>query len=200
MATGTTVIAEVRDELQDTTDTSFGTAELLRYINRGATEFCATTGCLQDSTTINTDSTNFKFTLSTSLTNPLVVFAVEYAGVPLYRTYRHEVSYQFGASTGTPTAWYEFAGALYLDLIATTATGSDALTVFYVRIPTDMSAVGSTFDFPDEWKPAIVQYAMARCYASQRDTVLEAKCMAEYEKLRQSAYAINKWKLEGNAR
>lgn len=200
MATGTTLIAEIRDELQDTTDTSFGATELLRYINRGATEFCVTTGCLQDSTTINTDGAAFEFTLSTSLTNPVAVVAVEYAGVPLSRTYRYEVTYQFGASAGTPAAWYEFAGILYIDLKATTATGSSALKVFYVRIPTDLSAVGNTFDFPDEWKPAIVHYGMARCYATQRDTILEAKSMAEYEKMRQSAYSINRWKLEGDAR
>jgi hypothetical protein len=200
MATGTTVIAEIRDELQDTTDVSFGTTELLRYINRGAAEFCATTGCLQDTQTIDTNGSAFSFTLSSSLTNPLIIFAIEYAGVPLYRTYRHEVSYQFGASVGTPTTWYEFGGVLYIDLKATSASGSDALKAFYIRLSTEMSSVSDTFDFPNEWKPAIVQYGMARCYASQRDTTLEAKSMGEYEKLRQSAFALNKWKLEGNAR
>jgi len=199
MATGTTLINQIRDELQDTTDTSFGTAELLRYINRGATQFCSTTGCLQDSGTIDTDGSNFKFTLATSLTNVVAVYAVEFAGVPLGRTYRHELSYQFGASVDTPTAWYEFAGVLYTDYIGATATGTSALNVFYVRTPTDLSAVGSTFDFPNEWESAIVNYAIARCFASQRDSVLAAQHMAEYEKMRQAAWNINKWKLQGNA-
>jgi len=199
VATGTTLITKIRDELQDTTDASFGTAELLRYLNRGATEFCATTGCLQDTQTINTDGATFSFTLSASCTNLITVYGLQYAGIFLPPTYIHEITYKFGASVGTPTTWYQFGGVLYIDLKATTATGTSALNVFYLRTPTDMTAVGSTFDFPNEWESAIVAYAMARCYASQRDTVLEAKQMAKYETMRQTAFAINKYKLMGNA-
>lgn len=198
MAVGSDIITKIRDELQDADDGSFGDALLLRYINRGATEFCATTGCLQDTDTINTDSTNFQFTLSTYLTKYVVVFDVEYNGTPLSRTYRHELSYKFGASTGTPTAWYEFKGILYLDLIASTATGSSALTVFYTRTPTDMTAVDSTFDFPNEWESAIISYATARCFISQRDAVLASEQMTKYESMRQTVYHINKYKLMGN--
>ncbi len=202
MATGTTLIAQVRDILLDTTDESFGTSEILRYLNRGAKEFCSTTGCYQATTTINTDNSNFKFTLSASATKLFLVFAVEYNGVPLSKTFRHEINYKFGASSGTPdntTAWYEFGGVLYIELIAPTATDSSALTVFYLRTPTDMSAVGSTFDFPDEWESAIVNYAIAQCHGSKRDAILKAEHMGEYEKMRQSAFAINKSKLLGNA-
>ena len=202
MATGTTLINQVRDILVDTTDQAFTDAEILRYLNRGAKEFCATTGCLQSTVTINTDNSNFKFTLSASTTNLLVVFDVEFNGVPLSRTYRHQVSFEYGASSGTPdntTSWYEFGGVLFIELVAPSATGSSALTVFYIRTPTEMSAVGSTFDFPGEWEPAIVNYAIAQCFAVQRDTILEAKHMGEYEKMRQSAFAINKSKLLGEA-
>lgn len=199
MATGQNVIDQIRDELLDATDESFEDDPLLRYINRGAMEFCATTGCLQDTGNIATDATNFKFTLSTSLTNPVVVFAVEYDGVPLTRTYRHEVSYKFGETAGTPTSWYEFGGKIYIDLIAPVATGASALTVFYIRTPTDMTAVGSTFDFPDEWESAIVNYGIARAFASQRDTILAAEHMGKYETMRQSALDVNRSKLIGSA-
>lgn len=196
MSTGTTLINEIRDEIQDTTDLSFGEAPLLRYINRGATEFCATTGCLQSTGAITTDNTNFKFALS-SLTNLVVVYDVEYSGTPISRTFRHEVTYKFGASSGTPTCWYEFGGYLYVDLIP--PSSSTALVAFYCRTPTDLSAVGSTFDFPDEWRSAIVSYAIARCLATQRDSVLAAEHMAKYETMRQTAYAVNKYKLLGDA-
>ncbi len=199
MATGTTLIAKVRDELQDTTDASFSTSELLRYLNRGATEFCATTGCLQDTATINTNGATFSFTLSSSCTNLVAVFNVQYAGIFLAPTYIHEITYKFGASVGTPTAWYQFAAVLYIDLKATTATGSSALTVFYLRTPVDMSAVGSAFDFPNEWESGIISYALARCYKSQRDTILAEQEMVKYETMRATALAINKFKLMGNA-
>ena len=202
MATGTTLITQVRDILQDTTDVSFSVAEILRYLNRGAKEFCSTTGCYQKTATINTDNSNFKFTLSATDAKLFLVFDVEFNGTPLSQTYRHEVNYEFGADSGTPdntTAWYEYGGELFIELIAPTATGSDALTIFYLVTPVDMTAEGSTFDFPDEWESAIVNYAIAQCYGSQRDSILEAKHMGEYEKMRQSAFAVNKHKLRGNA-
>lgn len=202
MATGTTLIAQVRDILQDATDESFTTAEILRYLNRGAKEFCSSTGCYQKTATINTDNSNFKFTLSATDSKLFLVFDVEFNGVPLSQTFRHEVNYEFGEDSGTPdntTAWYEYGGKLYIELVAPTATGSSALTIFYLVTPTDMTAEGGTFDFPDEWESAIVNYAIAQCYGSRRDTILEAKHMAVYTAMKQTAYSINKNKLMGNA-
>lgn len=202
MATGQDVIDKIRDDLQDATDLSFEDAVLLRFSNRGATEFCATTGSLQDTQTINTDATNFSFMLSTVLTNPVKIFKVEFAGIPLSQTYIHEVRTQYGATSAVPTSqtgWYEFDDKLYLEVIAPTATGTSALNVFYLRTPTDMTSVGDTFDFPVIWQPAIVEYAVGKAFASQRDSVLEAQHMAKYEAARQSAFAINKSVLQGDA-
>ena len=202
MATGTTLIAQVRDILQDTTDKSFSTEEILRYLNRGAKEFCSSTGCYQKTGTINTDNSNFKFTLSSLDSKLFLIFDVEFNGVPLSQTFRHELNYEFGASSGTPdntTAWYEFGGSLFIELVAPTATDSSAFTIFYLVTPVDMTAEGSTFDFPDEWESAIVNYAIAQCYGTQRDTILEAKHMAVYNAMKQTAYAVNKNKLMGNA-
>jgi len=140
--------------------------------------------------------------LSASCTNLVKVYAVEFNGVPLSQTFRHEVNYEFGASSATPdntTNWYEFGGVLYISVIAPTATGASALTVFYLRTPTDMSAVSDTFDFPDEWDSAIVNYAIARCRYTDRDTILASTEMANYNAMRQTAYAINKYKLMGDA-
>lgn len=202
MSTGQDVIDKIRDDLQDETDLSFDDGPLLRFINRGATEFCATTGSLQDTDTIDTDATNFSFMLSSVLTNPVKIFKVEFAGIPLSQTYVHEVRTQYGATSATPTSqtgWYEFDDKFYLEVIAPTATGLDALNVFYLRTPTDMTSVGDTFDFPDIWQPAIVEFAVAKAFASQRDSVLEAQHMAKYEAARQSAFAINKSVLQGDA-
>ena len=202
MATGQNIIDEVRDELQDTTDKSFADPQLLRYINRGAKEFCSRTGAYQATATIDTDNSNFKFTLSASTTNLVAVFAVEFNGVPLSATKRHEVTYEFGASSTTPditTAWYEFAGVLYIEVIAPTATGSSALKVLYFRTPTVLTAVGDTFDFPDEWDSAVIAYAIGRCRHEDRDTILEGSQMAKYEAMVQTAFQINRYKLLGDA-
>lgn len=202
MSTGQSIIDEIRDELQDTTDLSYTDAEILRFINRGAKEFCVRTGAYQATANINTDATNFKFTQSASLTNPFFVIAVQFNGVPLSPTKRHEITYEFGASSATPdntTAWYEFGGILYISVIAPTATGSSALNIFYFRTPTDMTAVSSTFDFPDEWDSAIIAYGIGRCRHKDRDTILEGTQMAKYESMVQTAWSLNKFKIMGDA-
>ncbi len=202
MSTGQDKIDEIRDELADTTGKSFGDPLLLRYINRGAKEFCATTGCYQAIANINTDNTNFSFTLSASCTNLVKVFDVQFNGTPLSPTFRHEVNYKFGASSATPdntTNWYEFGGVLYVSVIAPTATGSSALNIFYLRTPTYMSAVSSTFDFPDEWDSAIINYVIARCRYTDRDAMLASTEMAQYNAMRQTVLLINKAKLVGDA-
>ena len=130
------------------------------------------------------------------------MFAVEFGGVPLTPTFRYEVSEEFGASSDTPDnshGWYEFAGYLYIEVIAPTKSGSEAFTVFYIRTPTVMSTVNDTFDFPAEWESAIVEYAVSKAYESQRDNVLAAEHMARYEALRQNAWLINKNILMGDA-
>lgn len=201
MSTGQNIIDEIRLELQDATDESFEDAPLLKYINRGAKEFCARTGCYQDTDTIDTDNSAFSFTLSSSCTNLLKVVDVQYDGVPLSPTFRYEVNYEFGASSATPdntTVWYEFGGVLYISVVAPTATGSSALTVFYLRTPTDMTAVSSTFDFPDEWDSAIIAYAIGRCRHEDRDNILEGSQMAKYEAMVQTSFAINKAKIMGD--
>jgi hypothetical protein len=202
MATGADIIAKVRYQLQDTDDESFDGDHILDWINLGAQEFAATTGCIHEITNIATDATNYIFALSTNLTNPHVLYAVHFNGTPLTRAYLHEISTQYGGSSGTPTVntgWFEFEDSLYLEVIPPTATGSSALNVFYVRTPTDMTATSSTFDFPDKWTHAIVEFATAKAFESQRDSVLAAQHMARYDAVRQTAWAINKAKLLGTA-
>lgn len=192
---GSEIITQVRDELQDNTAQSCGTNELLRYINRGAKEFCATTGCLQQEFAIPTSGTDYRYKLSTHLNNSVEIISLEYNGTPISRTYKNEVLYRFGAEAGIPFSWYEYEGMVYTDLIPPRAAGSSALVAFYLRTPTVMSASTDVFDFPKEWESAIVSYAIARCLIAQRDTEIAETYMSKYESLRKEALTSNKLKL-----
>jgi len=86
-----------------------------------------------------------------------------------------------------------------LDTIPPSASGTNALTVRYLRTPTDMTSVDSTFDFPDEWDSAIVNCAIARCRYSDRDAILSSTEMARYDAMRQTVFQINRHKLMGDA-
>lgn len=195
MSTGTQLNTKIRQRLADSTDASFGDDELMRWANDGSDEFAATTGCMSDSTNIPTDGATFSFDLITALTNYTNVFAVTYAGIPLDYAPRHEIRTQWGASAGTPLAWSVWGDKLYTDLKGATATGANALTAFYTRTPTLMTAVGNTFDFPATWEFAIIAYVCYRAHDSKRETGLADRARAEFDVARQAAAKITEAKL-----
>ncbi len=187
-----------RDRLSDATDQSFDNTTLMRYANDGAKEFTSTTGVLQSTTTINTDGSASTFSTS-SVTGLINVFQAQYAQVPLDFSPRNEIAIQWGASVGTPLAWSIWAETLYFDLIPTTATGSDAITIFYTRNPVamDESDTGSTFDFPAEWETFIVSYIVYRALDSMREGALAERPRQEYDLGRQAAASSVQNKLLG---
>lgn len=198
MSTGLTLINRARDRLSDATDQSFDDTTLMRYANDGAKEFTSTTGVLQSSTTINTDGSASTFSTN-SITGLINVFQAQYAQVPLDFSPRNEIAIQWGASVGTPLAWSIWDELLYFDLIPTTATGSNAITIFYTRNPVamDESNTASTFDFPDEWETFIVSYMVYRALDSIREGTLAERPRQEYDIGRQAAAESVQSKLLG---
>ncbi len=198
MSTGLTLLTRARDRLSDATDQSFDDTTLMRYANDGAKEFTSTTGVLQSTTTINTDSSASTFSTS-SVTGLINVFQAQYAQVPLDFSPRNEIAIQWGVDVGTPLAWSIWAETLYFDLIPTTATGSNAITIFYTRNPVamDESDTSSTFDFPDEWETFIVSYIVYRALDSVREGALAERPRQEYDLGRQAAASSVQNKLLG---
>lgn len=198
MSAGIDLINHARDRLSDATDQSFDGTTLMRYANDGAKEFTSTTGVLQSKTTINTDGAASTFTTN-NVVGLINVFQAQYAEVPLDFSPRNEIAIQWGATVGTPLAWSIWAELLYFDLIPTTATGSNAITIFYTRNPVamDESDTSSTFDFPDEWETFIISYMVYRALDSIRDGVLAERARQEYDIGRQAAAASVQNKLLG---
>ena len=197
MSLGSDIITKVRERIEDIDDQSFDDTILLSFINDGATEFAATTGVIQDTVTIDT-ANDYIFDLVSPLTNHINVFAVQYALVPLDWMTQAEVSTQLGVSTGTPTAWTVWGDKLYLDIKATTASGVNALTVYYTRTPTNMTATSDTLDFPARWEPAIVAYAAYRAHDSNRESGLADRQRAEFDSMRQAASGISNAQIQSS--
>lgn len=197
--TGLTLINRTRDRLSDATDRSFDDTTLMRYANDGAKEFCSTTGVLQSSATINTNGTASTFSTSSAAWGVINVFQTQYAQVPLDFSPRNEIAIKWGATVGTPLAWSIWAETLYFDLIPTLATGSNAITIFYTRIPGGMKEndTSSTFDFPAEWETFIVSYMVYRALDSIREGVLAERARQEYDLGRQAAASSVQNKLLG---
>ncbi|HDZ13942.1 hypothetical protein LCGC14_0840300 [marine sediment metagenome] len=198
MSTGADLLNRARDRLSDATDLSFDNTTLMRYANDGAKEFTSTTGVLQSKTTINTDGAASTFSTS-SVVGLINVFQSQYALVPLDFSPRNEIAIKWGASVGTPLAWSIWAETLYFDLIPTTATGDNAITIFYTRnsAAMDESDTSSTFDFPSEWEPFIVSYIVYRALDSVREGVLAERPRQEYDLGRQAAASSVQNKLLG---
>lgn len=198
MSTGLTLLNRSRDRLSDATDQSFDNTVLMRYANDGAKEFTSTTGVLQSTDTINTDGSASTFTTNNT-TGLINVFQVQYAKVPLDFSPRNEIAIRWGATVGTPLAWSIWAEILYFDLIPTSASGSNAITIFYTRNPVamDESDTSSTFDFPDEWETFIVSYIVYRALDSIREGSLAARARQEFDLGRQAAATSVQNKLLG---
>lgn len=192
MSTAQNLIDQARRRLIDSTDQSFDDASLIDWANQGADEFTSRVAVLQASDTINTDSSNSTFDISSDLTRPVNVFNVQYAGLALAFTPRMQITVVWGDTVGTPVAWSIWKKTLYFDVIPTTATGSDALTVFYARNPTKMSTsdTGATFDFPVEWDYAIVAYMVYRALDSIREGALASRARTEFDTALASAAEI----------
>lgn len=178
MSTGADMVAKVRARLADGTDMHFDSADLIRWLNEGAEEFAATTGCVQDKTNITTDGATYQWTITSVLTNPITIYDVRYAGIPLDFCPVDEVKYKYGASAGTPTAWTFWANTLEVDLQPTAL--SAGLSVFYTRYPLAMTSEASTFDFRVKWEYAIVAYAVYRAHDSAREGTLADRARAEF--------------------
>ena len=199
MSTGLTLLTRARDRLSDATDQSFDDTTLMRYANDGAKEFTSTTGVQQATTTIDTNGVKSTFSISSSAPTFINVFQVHYAEIPLDFSPRNEIGIRWGASVGTPSAWSIWTKTLYLDLIPTAATGSNAITIFFTRTPTvmDESDTSSTFNFPGEWEYAIISYIVYRALDSMREGVLADRARQEFDIARQAAASSNQNKLLG---
>lgn len=192
MSTAQNLLDQARRRLIDSTDQSFDDASLIDWANQGADEFTSRVAVLQDSGTINTDSSNSTFDISSELTRPVNVFQVQYAGLALAFTPRPQITVVWGSTVGTPVTWSIWKKTLYFDVIPTTATGSNALTVFYARNPTKMSTsdTSATFDFPVEWDFAIISYMVYRALDSIREGALASRPRAEFDTALASAAEI----------
>lgn len=193
------IITKVRLRLDDQSDTSIDDNVIIEFANDGAREFSSTTGVIQDTSNIASDNSHFTFDILGGLTNWVNIFAVNFAGLPLIWQPRYEISEVYGSESTTPTKWSIWGDLLYLDKVAPTATGADAINLFYTRYSTNMDTndTGATFDFPDKWLPAIISYVQYRILDSDRDDGLADRAKAEYDALRKNAALINEAVLQG---
>ncbi len=198
MSTANDLIIKARRRLNDFTDESFEDAPLIDWTNQGAKEFTSRAAVLQSADTINTDGSNSTFNVS-NLTNFVNAFSVQYAGIQLGFTPRPQIIIAWGTSVGTPVTWSIWGELLYFDVIPTLATGSDAITVFYSRTPTEMSTsdTSAAFDFPQEWEFAIVAYMTYRALDSIREGSLASRQRAEFDAALASAAEVTAAKTLG---
>jgi hypothetical protein len=82
-------------------------------------------------------------------------------------------------ATGAPDE-YVIRGLWWLGLYPKMASATGTMTIHYTYVPTALSANGDTPSFPEEFHPALVEYAVYDLLCQERETDKALKFYARY--------------------
>lgn len=205
MSTAQQLIDSIRDRMADSSDVAYTAAAIIRHANDGARQFAATTGCMQESFAFTMDGNSSYITFARITTDtghkPVTVFAVNCPSrldfAPLYETVGWPV-YWVGmtdvSTSGQPTAWTLWGEVVRFDI---KPAANMVAAAYYTRIPAEMTAVDSVFDFPAQWEQAIKSYVRFCLHDTDRESGLADRAFAEYEADRQAAFAHTQAQIGG---
>lgn len=201
MATGQTLIDDVRRILADTTDLSFPDDDMIVYLNEAIERFATETHCNQAQ--ISYTATGNKVTYATLLTAlgssvgkkilhiPKIQLAVGSEYVNLPKALISESFLLQAATVLVPTRFALFAETVLLDLHPSVSGASNAMIFHASYVPAVFSVEGdlsvnlaNDILIPEEWQVAIKEYMKFCCYQVQRDTGLANGAFNSYEILR----------------
>lgn len=142
--------------------------DLLRWINAAQREVSTSNTALKGKASHNLVEGQTLYTLP--LDSPVQsVVGVHVDGIPL-----RGVSFQSAQesvlrddpeqdSTGAPKIWYEWDGDLYI-YPAPAESKTDALELYYIAYPTNLTSLSQTLSVPDRFYNQVVDYVLAQAY------------------------------------
>jgi hypothetical protein len=181
MATGTSVIAEIRDLLDEQTPSAFTNTQLRRWINRGLMDMARVTRHFRDRTTISLVAGTAEYTVPANVLEIELAYYLPGNGqyVPLVARQFEGMDAvwassqnQMGGYPNLYTTW-GFSPTLKIRLYPVPAVTGHSLSLMVVRTPVQLDEAGTTdsavMDFPDAWMSALVNYAEYCALRKDRD-------------------------------
>ncbi len=168
-------------------------ADIFRWINDAQRDIAVNNNVLQVSGNAATTASTPGVTLPVGI---LKIHSLRWLGLPLKALTVQEADEILGAPgvtsaqgypTGLPTHYWIFAGTINL-YPAPSYNGTTDLTIYYTKIPTDVTLLTDTPELPIAYHNRLVEYAIAQ--AQEMDGNLEAYQM----KMSQFANGTNELK------
>lgn len=159
--TGKQIISDVRIRVQELRPDKFPDAVLLHWANLAQIWVVQETECLEAIDSQNTTADKAVYDLPTDCVKPTKVTYGSDNISPPSSTLLTEMSEleldlanpSWSAETGTPTYWMQRADKFVLTPTPNTV---HAISVFYVKTPTDISSTSDTADLPVDYQELIV--------------------------------------------
>lgn len=169
--TVTELVTQIRYESNTTTDTFFVDAEIYNHLYQGSMILATKAPCIQAvDTSITTVSGTRTYNFPSNL---IAIKRIEYGGIKLkkYNGMRED-DFVTGSnadttSTGTPQFYEIWSKVIYLRPIPDAAT---VLKIFAIKQPSAITNASSTIDIPSEHHHRLINYALSRIYAKDKDT------------------------------
>lgn len=173
------VIAEVRTQFGDTSNTELTDAMVARWVNQAQTEIIAQNGFNKAAATQSSVAGTQTFTLPTDVVQ---VESIQFDGAALQNLSFEEANNRFRGNqlgTGTPTTWFVWGNSVYLYPVPDSVKN---LTIFYVKAPNIVSSPADMLSCPDRYFNAIVEFCMSRAFAMDEDWPAQQVKSAAFDK------------------
>lgn len=164
--TGTDLANEAKVMFGDVDQVQATDADWLRWINNGQREIVAVNPILQDTVLHNVTVGVSAYSYPADFIQ--YIQQLYYDGVPLTSySYNEAIEYLLKegtpTATGTPTIWYTWAQQINLYPIPDESL-TNGLKIDFVRIPTDLTALGDAIDLPDRYFQTLLDYVLGRVH------------------------------------
>jgi len=178
--TGSSMIAQVRADYNDTTSVYFTDAEMLQFLNDGIVDLVNKSHCYEATESISLVANTVEYSITS---NYVEVVAVQYYNGTNKFALKKGSPAEIGlnteeSDTDAPAFWYEFAGkiGIYPSLSSVT---TQTVTLYLVKWPVPIVSSG-TISTPAIYDVALKYYILSRMALKDKNTAMHESMMGKY--------------------
>lgn len=162
----------VKRQFGDESGVQITDADIFRWINSGQLEACTSNKILKGKAITDLVAGQADYTLPTPAILYIESLHVNGSRLPhksLPQTERDVTEVSSPIETAAiPSFWYEWGNTVTLWPTPNT-TYTDGLTIYYSKLPTDVSASGDLLSLPDQYFEALISWVLSKAYELDED-------------------------------
>lgn len=141
--------------------------DIIRWVNAAQLEIASKNQILKAKATTESVAGQYAYSLSEAM-DIQYINSIHYEGAKLkFESFNDAEQYIFREdpkriAEGTPTIWYEWAGSI--ELFPIPDKSGDTITVYYHKLPDQITNLSDTLSVPDNYYNRITEYVLAQAY------------------------------------